>query len=418
MLTEIFKQALHSLNRFRLRSLLTLLGIAWGIACFVILIAYGSGFGNALSIALHCYGDSVNIIWNGQTSLQAGGQKAGRRIRMEMKDIEDLRSGVPLLRHVSVEFFGNFVYKTVRKRTSANASGIDENWALIRSMPLEVGRTFTSEDIRFARRVLILGYDLKRKIFSEARAEGEEVRLDGVPFTVIGVLRKKVQIANSYNGSDDEKGFLPYTAFGTLRQARYPGAVLFQPVADEMESKAIRQVRQVFAHNHQFSSEDTKALFFNAWSEAAQAFTFMILGMRIFLVVIGFMTLGVGAVGVMNVMLVSVTERTREIGTRKALGARRRHILFQFLAEALVICILGGILGLLFSQAVAAMIGVVPFLSSIMNDPTRQGDIHLLITWQSILISSCCLTLVGLVSGMIPAFRASRMDPMVALRHE
>jgi putative ABC transport system permease protein len=417
MFLEILRRAIDSLGRNHTRTLLTLCGISWGVACFVILFAYGDGFSRALELGLSHYGRNVTVVWNGQTSMQAGGQRAGRRIQMELRDVEDVRAQCPLIIRVSPEIFRIYPIKTENRMTTTGVRGVNHEYGLMRGHYLSEGRRLSAEDVQYARRVAVLGYDLKHKLFSEAPALGEEVRINGLSFTVVGVLQKKVAMSN-YFQPDDRCAFVPYTALAALTSTRYLSVMVLQTANPAFESQALAQFMQVMGRNHHFDPRDDRALLLHRWEMMQSIFSAIQVGMQVLLVVIGILTLSIGGVGLMNVMLVSVTERTREIGLLKALGARRRHIRLQFLLEALVIALVGGVIGYLLAELAAWAIGIIPFWSTILDDPTQQADIHLQFTWRAVLTAVVTLGLVGLLSGLFPAVRASRLNPVEALHYE
>jgi putative ABC transport system permease protein len=417
MFFEIVKRALSSLARNRTRTTLTLVGISWGVACFVILFAYGDGFKKAIGLGLSHYGNNVTVIWNGQTSMQVGGQRAGRRVYMRMRDVEDVRKGAPLIQRISPEIYRDYPVKSAKRLTNAGVRGVNHEYGFMRGHYLQEGRVISLEDERYGRRVAILGNDLRVKLFSEGPALEQEIKINGVPFTVIGVLQKKVAMSN-YFQPDDRCVFIPHTALATMTSTRFLSVMVVQPVNPVMEEQALKQLMQVLGKNHNFDPNDERALLMNKWEMMRGIFGSIEKGMEILLTVIGVITLGIGGVGLMNVMLVSVTERTKEIGLLKALGARRRHIRWQFLLEALVIALFGGFIGYLLAQVVALAIGVIPFWSTVLDDPTRQADIHLIVSARAILTAVVTLGLVGLLSGIFPAIRASKLNPVEALHYE
>jgi putative ABC transport system permease protein len=416
-LKELITQGWQSLMRNRLRSLLTMLGIVWGLASVVLLLAFGQGLGGSVSMAFNNVGHEIIVMWPGQTSLQAGGQRAGKNIQWEYADVQAIRDEVPLVKAVSAEIDRDFAYKVGPRVVSLSTRGVEMPYGQMRRLDLEDGRYFTDSDFSEHRRVVILGSHAAKRVFQGAPCVGESVSIGGLDFEVIGTLRNKIQ-DSMYNGPDNEQGFVPFHLMRDLKDLKEPDEIVFQPASANMNKTTLAAVREVVARRHHFDPKDEKAT--PNWDtveggEMMAAFSY---GLQAVLGLIGMVTLGVGGVGVMNIMLVSVTERTREIGLRKALGARRRHILVQFLLEALVLTFMGGIVGMGVAILLTWIIPPMPLYGELYKTVNHEGDIFLRASTSVMIISFSILSVVGIVSGFFPALKASRMDPVEALRYE
>jgi putative ABC transport system permease protein len=414
---DIILQSWDSLIRNRLRSVLTMMGIAWGLVTVVLLLGYGQSVGNSVVGAFMGIGNNVIMIWGGQTSMQAGGQRAGKRIRFEYEDAEAIRNEAPLVKNVSLEDDDIYGYKIGSKVISISTKVVQYPYAEMRKLNIAQGRYFEESDFVEQRRVVIFGPNAAKKVFGTRPPVGEYVGINGQQFEVIGVLELKIQDASN-NGPDNENAFVPFETMRTLVNLKYPDMIVFQPVSPEMHKQALEQVRAVLARRHDYHPKDDKATpEWDTIEDSAELRQFSI-ALQVVLGFIGALTLGVGGVGVMNIMLVSVTERTREVGVRKALGARPRDIAWQFLIEALVLTFVAGAVGMLASVLIANAIPPMPLYGESFKTANHEGDI-ILRTSSTVMISAfCILAGVGIFSGMWPALKAAKMDPVVSLRYE
>lgn len=417
LLKEVVLQAAAAIREHRFRAGLTMLGIAWGIVTVVILMAYGQGFRAALLVGFrNAVSDGTARIRGGQTSSQVGGERAGRRIFLKIEDVEAMRQ-LGMVKLVSPEYLQSLALVYGTRSTTAGVRGVSAEYGVMRSEKVGDGRFINDEDCEKHRRVAFIGTDVARKLFGTIPPVGQTVRIAGVSFEVVGVLAQKAQLS-SYFYPDSMSVFIPHTTAKSLFAQEYLSYVVYQALTPAAQDVALRQVRELLGARLRFDPRDERALRADTSAEIMSVVDGMAGGLMVVLVFIGSLTLLIGGVGVMNIMLVSVQERTREIGVRKALGARRRHILLQFLLEGIAITFAGGLVGIAISYALAASIGVLPFIGTLIGDTSRATDIHLILSPPILITATSILTITGLVSGFWPAYRASRLDPIESLRYE
>jgi len=412
---DVFAEAYDSLRQNRRRTAITMLGMAWGIATVVLLLAYGTGFSIAIVNIFKAYASMQAMgIAPGRTSMQAGGNKAGVKVRLTNDDIERVVTNVPQIIRISAESLYEAPVSYEGRSYTWDVHGGNPALQEIQNLQVDMGRFYSAEDMQLRARVCVLGSESKEKLFSGRFALGENIRINGIPYEVVGILKPRPQ--QGEQNSINRVVYIPFPRLSDFRDTRYIDMIWLDFLGYDYQGVE-RSVRNTLAQQHGFRPDDRRALLVFSLMEQLSMFRIITIALQVLLAFIGALTLGIGGVGLMNIMLVSVTQRTREIGVEKALGARRFDVLLQFLAEALAITFLGGLFGIVFAYVVSFSVGNLTFYSALAQHG-EMGDIRLIISPVSVLVATAILVLVGLVSGMIPAIRASRLDPIEALRYE
>lgn len=407
-LATILTQLVDDLRRQRMRTTLTVLGITWGTTAVVTLLAFGTGFQRQMVVNARGMGDGIVLVRGNRTTIPFRGFPERRSIRLVEEDAALLARDVPEIDLITPEY-GTWGRSISRgdKRTGVYLTGVRADYGDLRNVfPQRGGRFLNDQDLVEQRRVVVLGNEVKDLLFAADDAVGEEVFLGRTPFTVVGVMAEKTQ-NSSYNARDQDRVFIPATTYRTLQGGRHVGWLLFRPTDPELSGAATDGVREVLGRKYAFDPADHDAVSVWDTNEMMKMFKYIFIGFNAFLGIVGSFTLVVGGVGVANIMFVVVQERTREIGIRRSVGARRRDVLLQVLMEAVLIVGFGALLGFGISVGLTRMMAMLP-IEEYVGVPT--------ISLQVALLTAGLLTLVALTAGLMPARRAANLDPADALR--
>jgi putative ABC transport system permease protein len=428
---ESFLQAIDNLRANKLRSFLTMFGILWGIVSIVVLSALGEGFRRGNDAVLREFGRNMSIVWGSRTTMQAGGERAGRLVTLTVDDARAVKAQGRLVNMVSPEIQRGTKVKSAYNEASVTVHGVEPPYMFMRTIEVDLGRQLNWSDEQNASQVAVIGWEMAKQLFGERNPIGEQVLVNGTPYRVVGRIRRKDQ-DSSYSGPDNNKIFVPFAVMQKhLPRTDAPAGSInqmlvmpHQEVIDDLETVLAartgrvedvdwpleREIREILARRKTFNPDDRDAI--NVWDTSLQTMFFdrMIGGMSSFFRVVGLVTLALGGIGVMNIMLIAVKDRTREIGVRKALGATTRTIQRQFFLEGFFLTMISGGLGMALGVGLCTAVNVFATL------PIRFSG--MVITWPNAMLALGALVLIGVVSSTLPARRAAQLPPTEALRYE
>jgi putative ABC transport system permease protein len=413
MFFELFRDFLHDLRTHRTRAALTLIAITWGTIAVVLLLSFGRGLGNQMLKGMMNAGNRIIVLYSGETGLVYQGLPKGRRIRFVEEDVELIHNSVPGIGLISPQYRNNVTLSYGKNNTTTECEGVDPGFEEMRRMyPAAGGRFLNEVDVEQQRRVLVLGTKIAKDLFKDEDPIGKIILVDRIPYTMVGIIQKKVQTAMN-NGPDTRRAIMPYTTFRTIYGYKNVNTIVFQPIDPSRQEMIKSSIYEVLGRKYRFDPKDERALQMWDFIEAEKISNKIGLGVSIFLFSIGFLTLLIAGVGVANVMYVVVKERTREIGIKMAVGARRSYIMAQFIFESLLLALSGGTIGILFCYAVVSVMWMFPAEEGAMQFVGRP-----VLSYSLILITVGILSAIGFTAGVFPARKAASVDPVESLRYE
>ncbi len=416
MKIPLLKLYLNESKKRKKKTALITFAIAWGALSLLLLMSFGRGLANQFRIAGTGLGVDLIMFTGGQTSQVYQGLPKGRRIRLYPQDVDLLRRNLPEIKTISAEYYTGMQISYNGKDTNRNVNGVEVSFSVMRSTYANMGGRFINEDDNtYSRRVAFLGWKLSNNLFEKENPIGKEIHINRVPFKVIGIMKKKLQMGN-YQGLAYDQAYIPFSTFSKMYSQKFVDRIHVQPVKRAYSLIIEKKVREVLGKKYRFDKEDEYAV--NVWNTITNGDVMrkIFVGIQVFLGIIGGLTLLIGAVGVTNLMYAIVKERTKEIGIKMALGAKRRHIVQQFLLEAFFVFLKGTFWGTFIAFNIVQLVRTLPItyeltgIQSYLFRPTFSIDI--------MLIFIVTMAVLVFLSGIFPAIRASKLNPVEALRYE